>query len=74
MLAANTESGGSGLGDYFDAVSDSTNITHSKPSPEVFLKAAEMLGLALERCLVVVLSYLRKSQFTQHPPAWQLFQ
>lgn len=42
-----------GLGDYFDAVSDGTNITHSKPHPEVFLKAAEMLGLAPGRCLVV---------------------
>ena len=42
-----------GLGDYFDAISDGTNITHSKPHPEVFLKAAEMLGLAPECCLVV---------------------
>ena len=42
-----------GLGDYFDAISDGTNITHSKPHPEVFLKAAEMLGLAPEQCLVV---------------------
>lgn len=42
-----------GLRDYFDAVSDGTNITHSKPHPEVFLKAAEMLGLEPGRCLVV---------------------
>lgn len=42
-----------GLGEYFDAVSDGTNITHSKPDPEVFLKAAEFLGLAPEECLVV---------------------
>lgn len=42
-----------GLGDYFDAISDGTNITHSKPHPEVFLKAAEMLGLEPKRCLVV---------------------
>ena len=42
-----------GLGDYFDAISDGTNITHSKPHPEVFLKAAEMLGLEPGRCLVV---------------------
>lgn len=38
---------------YFDAVSDGTNITHSKPDPEVFLKAAQFLGLKPERCLVV---------------------
>lgn len=42
-----------GLGDYFDAVSDGNNITRSKPDPEVFLKAAEMLGLAPSVCLVV---------------------
>ena len=42
-----------GLGRYFDAVSDGNNITKSKPDPEVFLKAAEMLGLAPADCLVV---------------------
>lgn len=42
-----------GLGDYFDAVSDGNHITHSKPHPEVFLKAAQMLGAAPGRCLVV---------------------
>lgn len=42
-----------GLGGYFDAVSDGNNITRSKPDPEVFLKAAEYLGLAPESCLVV---------------------
>ena len=42
-----------GLGDYFDKISDGTNITRSKPDPEVFLKAAEYLGLKNEDCLVV---------------------
>ena len=42
-----------GLGDYFDAVSDGNNITRSKPDPEVFLKAAEMLGFDPSACLVV---------------------
>lgn len=42
-----------GLGGYFDAVSDGNNITRSKPAPEVFLKAAEYLGLSPETCLVV---------------------
>jgi beta-phosphoglucomutase len=42
-----------GLGDYFDAVSDGTNIVNSKPDPEVFLKAAEMLGENPADCLVV---------------------
>lgn len=42
-----------GLEGYFDAVSDGTNITRSKPDPEVFLKAAEFLGLKAADCLVV---------------------
>ncbi len=42
-----------GLGGFFDAVSDGNNITNSKPDPEVFLKAAQMLGLEPEQCLVV---------------------
>ena len=42
-----------GLGSFFDAVADGNCITHSKPHPEVFLKAAEMLGLVPKDCLVV---------------------
>ena len=42
-----------GLDGYFDAVSDGNNITKSKPNPEVFLKAAEMLKIPPESCLVV---------------------
>ena len=38
---------------YFDAVSDGNNITRSKPDPEVFLKAADFLGLEPCDCLVV---------------------
>jgi len=35
-----------GLTEMFDAISDGTNISHSKPDPEVFLKAAEFISLA----------------------------
>ena len=42
-----------GLKDYFDAVSDGTNISKSKPDPEVFLKAAEFLHISPTECLVV---------------------
>lgn len=42
-----------GLEGYFDAISDGTNITNSKPDPEVFLKAAQFLNLKPEECLVV---------------------
>lgn len=42
-----------GLTGYFDAVSDGTNITRSKPDPEVFLCAAQYLGLCPGKGLVV---------------------
>ncbi len=42
-----------GLKDYFDAISDGNNITDSKPSPEVFIKAAQYLQMPQEDCLVV---------------------
>lgn len=42
-----------GLSEYFDAVSDGNNITRSKPDPEVFEKAAQMLCMDPGRCLVV---------------------
>ncbi len=42
-----------GLDSYFDAVSDGNNIKNSKPDPEVFVKAAEMLGIDPADCLVV---------------------
>jgi beta-phosphoglucomutase len=43
-----------GLYETFDgAISDGTNISKSKPDPEVFLKAAGMMGLQPETCLVI---------------------
>ena len=42
-----------GLIDCFDAISDGNNIKNSKPDPEVFLKAADMVGVAYEDCLVI---------------------
>lgn len=42
-----------GLAGFFDAVSDGNNIQRSKPDPQVFTMAAEMLGLQPEKCLVV---------------------
>ncbi len=42
-----------GLADFFDAVSDGNNIRRSKPDPQVFTMAAEMLHLAPSQCLVV---------------------
>lgn len=42
-----------GLGSFFDAVADGTDVSHAKPNPEVFLIAAERLGVEPKACLVV---------------------
>lgn len=42
-----------GIYDLFDAISDGNNITQSKPHPEVFLKAGEMINIEPEYCLVI---------------------
>lgn len=39
--------------ELFDAISDGNGLTKSKPDPEVFLKAANMLQLSPKDCLVV---------------------
>ena len=41
-----------GIQGMFDAVADGNNITKAKPDPEVFLKAAEMVGIRPEECVV----------------------
>ncbi len=41
------------LEELLDAVADGNDISRSKPDPEVFLLAAERLGLAPAECLVV---------------------
>ena len=42
-----------GLAGFFDAVSDGNNIQRSKPDPQVFTMAAQMLHLEPGKCLVV---------------------
>lgn len=42
-----------GLADKVDAVADGNDITRSKPDPQVFLIAAERLGLPAGECLVI---------------------
>ncbi|WP_452232385.1 beta-phosphoglucomutase [Lacinutrix sp. MEBiC02595] len=37
---------------YFDAIVDGNNVTKAKPDPEVFLLAAEQLGVNPEDCIV----------------------
>ena len=41
------------LADDFDEVADGTMITRTKPDPEVFVLAAELVDTAPENCLVV---------------------
>ena len=42
-----------GLTGFFDAVSDGNGLQYSKPNPEVFLRAAALLGVAPADCFVV---------------------
>lgn len=41
-----------GIRNLFDAVADGNNISKAKPDPEVFLKAAEMVGVNPNACVV----------------------
>jgi beta-phosphoglucomutase family hydrolase len=41
-----------GLIDYFGAIVTADDIAHGKPDPEIFLVAAERLGVAPEKCVV----------------------
>ena len=42
-----------GLTPYFDAISDGVGLVHSKPDPEVFLKASDMLKINPKELVVV---------------------
>jgi beta-phosphoglucomutase family hydrolase len=41
-----------GLGEFFDVVVSAEDVINGKPAPDVFLKAAQLLGVAPERCVV----------------------
>ena len=42
-----------GLLHYFDAVVGGDMVERGKPNPDIFLKAADLLGIAPENCMVV---------------------
>jgi beta-phosphoglucomutase len=42
-----------GRADRFDAMVTGADVTHGKPNPEVFLKAAERLGVPTAQCAVI---------------------
>jgi beta-phosphoglucomutase len=44
--------GGLGLMDYFESIIDERGVTKGKPDPQVYLKSAENIGLAPNRCIV----------------------
>jgi beta-phosphoglucomutase family hydrolase len=41
-----------GLRGFFSKIVTAEDVTHGKPDPEVFLKAAEKIGMPPERCVV----------------------
>ncbi len=47
-----------GLGPYFQAIITGSDVSHGKPHPEVFLKAAAALGADPQRCLVIEDAYV----------------
>jgi HAD superfamily hydrolase (TIGR01509 family) len=42
-----------GIADYFDCIVAGDEVKRAKPDPEIFLKAAEMLGLKPNECVVI---------------------
>ncbi|MBP3983567.1 HAD family phosphatase [Pseudoxanthomonas helianthi] len=42
-----------GLADYFDAIATGNDVTKSKPAPDIYLLAAQRLGVAPARCLAL---------------------
>jgi len=42
-----------GIANYMDAIADGNSVTQSKPAPDVFLHAAQQLGISPEHCVVV---------------------
>lgn len=43
---------GSGLRQYFHVIVDGHQVEHPKPHPEIYLKAAELLGIEARNCVV----------------------
>ncbi|MXX32544.1 MAG: HAD family phosphatase [Chloroflexi bacterium] len=44
---------GAGLSDYFDQTTAGDEVSMGKPSPEIYLKAAEKLGFDPARCIAI---------------------
>ena len=48
-----TNDGDAGLLPYFDRIIGGDQVTHSKPDPEIFLKAADALHAKPEECYII---------------------
>ncbi len=46
-----------GLSSFFVASVSGNEVTHSKPAPDIFLRASSLLGLSPKECLVIEDSY-----------------
>jgi HAD superfamily hydrolase (TIGR01509 family) len=46
------------IADYFDFIIAGNEVKRAKPDPEIFLKAAEVIGLKPEECVVIEDAYL----------------
>ena len=42
-----------GIFDYFESITTGDMVTHSKPDPEIYLKAASSLGLSPSECVAI---------------------
>ncbi len=42
-----------GISDWFDEVVTADDVTEGKPAPDIFLKAAKLLGVSPSKCLVL---------------------
>lgn len=61
-----------GLVDYFQAITGGDQISHSKPDPEIYLKACEKLGIDPKEAYAVEDSYngIRSSFAAGMKPSW----
>ncbi|MGY2876402.1 beta-phosphoglucomutase [Marmoricola sp. URHA0025 HA25] len=42
-----------GIAGYFDAIVDAAALRHTKPDPEIFLRAAQAIGVPARACVVI---------------------
>ena len=42
-----------GIADYFDIICSAADVEHGKPAPDLFLLAAEQLGVPAHQCIVI---------------------